>query len=194
MADFDLVDERVPVMDLEARVRTELRPGERLVWVGQPNPARWMFKTLPILLFAIPWTTCMLFALAAFSGLLDALGIGGSKPNVIMGVVADRLIISLFFTLPLALIGLGITSAPLWAWRMALRTIYAITDQRTLIWEAGPLGGTTLRTIPPEDLHRLSRPRIRGRLGRPCLRQREARLGRPQKFVRERLHRHRAGP
>jgi hypothetical protein len=156
MADFDLADDGMPVMDMEARVRTELRPGERLVWVGQPNPARWMFKTLPILFIAIPWTACTLFMLAATSGLLDAFGIGGKWRGVMHGV-AVRIIFSLFFALPLALIGLGMTSAPLWAWRMAFRTFYAITDQRVLIWEANPLVGKTLRTIPPEDLHRLSR-------------------------------------
>lgn len=156
MADFDLASDEVPVMGLEARVRPELRPGERLVWVGQPSPARWMFQTLPILLFALPWTTGALLALAATSGLLDALRIG-SAPEVILGKVADRLLFSLLFALPLVLLGLGMLSAPYWAWRMAHRTIYAITDQRALIWEVTPLGGTTLRTIPPEDLHRLSR-------------------------------------
>ena len=69
MADFDLAGDEVPVMGMEARVRPELRPGERLVWVGQPSPARWKFQTLPILLFALPWTTGALLAFHAPSGL-----------------------------------------------------------------------------------------------------------------------------
>jgi hypothetical protein len=99
--------------------------------------------------------TPILTGLVTTSGLLDVLGIG-SKPKVFLSVVADRLIFSLLFALPLALIGLGMTSSPFWAWRMAFRTFYVITNQRVLIYEANPLSGTTLRSIPPEDLHRLS--------------------------------------
>jgi len=140
-------------MDLESRVRSELRPGERILWIGQPLPGRSMLMSIPLVIFAIPWTCFALFWTAGASGLLDGmLGINGP----VQEMTPFRLLFSCF-GLPFIAIGLGMLSAPYWARRKSSQTVYAVTDQRALTLEAGLFGGTTLRNFPPEDLRRMTR-------------------------------------
>ena len=62
-------DNRLPD-ELDTRVRSELRQGEKLRWVGQPRPGRMARQALPIVLFGIPWTAFALFWMAMASGIL----------------------------------------------------------------------------------------------------------------------------
>jgi hypothetical protein len=55
------------------------------------------------------------------------------------------------FGLPFILIGLGMLSSPLWAYRRAKKTVYVITDRRAITFEGG-WSSTTIRNYPPEKL------------------------------------------
>lgn len=50
-------------MDLQAEklLCRELESGEKLLWKGQPSPSRYAQATLPIFIFAIPWTIFAFF-------------------------------------------------------------------------------------------------------------------------------------
>ncbi len=136
--------------ELEERVRSELRPGEMLLWVGQPRPGPFLLPTIPIVLFGIPWTAFSVFWMVMASWIVF-----GGHP----GGGGFPLVFRLFplWGLPFVLIGLGMLSAPYWAWRKAKQTCYAVTDQRVLIWEPGMFGKVTIRSYGPEALSRMHR-------------------------------------
>ena len=54
------------------------------------------------------------------------------------------------------LVGAAMLLAPVWKARVAKKTIYALTDQRAIIFEAG-FNSTTIRSYAPDDLEKLSR-------------------------------------
>jgi hypothetical protein len=99
--------------DAQRTAQSELKAGENLLWVGQPDPLRYALQgTLPTTLFGFVFTAGPLFL--AF--------INGSFPVGLM----------IFL-----LIGLVIMSVPLWAYRDARQTVYAVTDKRLLIITGG---------------------------------------------------------
>ena len=59
------------------------------------------------------------------------------------------------FGIPFVLIGLGMLSSPLWAYRKALQTVYVITDRRAITFDGG--WSTTIRSYPPEKLQEIYR-------------------------------------
>jgi hypothetical protein len=136
--------------ELEDRVRAELRPGEMLLWVGQPRPGRFLLLTLPIVLFGIPWTAFSVFWMVMASGMLF-----GGPPNG--GGFQLFFLLFPLWGVPFVLIGLGMLSAPYWAWRHAKQTCYAVTDQRVLILEGGLFGKTTIRSYGPGALGKMHR-------------------------------------
>ena len=100
-------------LDAQRTAQSELKAGENLLWVGQPDPLRYALQgTLPTTLFGLVFTAGPLFL--AF--------INGSFPVGLM----------IFL-----LIGLVIMSVPLWAYRDAKQTVYAVTDKRLLIITGG---------------------------------------------------------
>ena len=105
---------------LQQRLQDELKPGETLAWVGQPNPSRSMKSGFVLWVFFIPWTAFSLFWMVGASGFNMQRLDGGA------GLFA-------LFGLPFVLIGLGGLSAPLWLRRRAGSTVYAITNQRALV-------------------------------------------------------------
>jgi hypothetical protein len=136
--------------DLDNRVRSELRHGERLVWTGQPLPKRFMRASVPIVLFGIPWTAFAVFWMAGASGLL--FGGGGAGPR------GDAFFICFpLFGVPFVLVGLGMLSSPFWMYRRAKRTCYALTDQRAIVWVARWPRSTEVRSFKPSDLGKMSR-------------------------------------
>lgn len=52
-------------------------------------------------------------------------------------------------------VGIGMVSTPLWAYRKASKTIYAITDRRAITFDGGR--STTVRSYPPEKLQDIYR-------------------------------------
>lgn len=136
---------------LDARIQSELDRGEKLVWTGQPIPRRFTRQSLPIVLFGIPWTAFSVFWMAGASGML--FGVGGNKAA---GLDVFHVVFPLF-GLPFVIIGLAMLSSPFWIRRKALGTLYALTDQRAILWEAGWFGAVEVRSYRPRDLTKMHR-------------------------------------
>lgn len=133
--------------------RSDLEKGEKLIWIGQPRPGRMMLGTIPLVLFAIPWTAFSVFWIGMT--LTFAVGIGEQGK----GAGAFRWFGLLFplFGVPFLLIGVGMLSAPWWVWRRAKRTCYAVTDRRAVTWVPGVSRGMTVRSFRPAELGRIVR-------------------------------------
>lgn len=136
--------------ELDARVRSELRDGEQLLWVGQPRPGRYARQAIPIVLFGIPWTAFALFWTAMASGMLFGGNGGPGKFEAFFACFP-------LFGVPFVLIGLGMLSSPYWLWRQAKRTCYALTDRRAIIWQADKFGSVSVRSYGPEALGKVYR-------------------------------------
>lgn len=120
-------------------LQEELRPSEHIVWSSSPKPSRMMKKTIPIVLFGIPWTAFSLFWIAGASGF--------EAPNFNHGFGLFPL-----FGLPFVLIGFGMLSSPYWAARKAAASAYAITNERAILIESNLFGGVTVRSFLPHQL------------------------------------------
>jgi hypothetical protein len=137
-----------PEWELERLVRSELEPREELLWTGRPRAGRMMLRTLPIVLFAIPWTAFSVFWIAM--ALSFTVGFGGDAD----APAPFRWFSLVFplFGLPFLLIGLGMLSAPWWARRKAKGTCYAVTNRRAIVREPGFRGSVTVRSYRADEL------------------------------------------
>lgn len=131
--------------ELQMLIDAELDPEEKLRWTGQPKPTRFVWHTLPVVLFAIPWTAFAVFWM---------FGAAGFKVPDFKNPESYFCL----FGLPFVLIGLGMLSSPLWVMRRARRTAYALTDKRAIILVKGR--STKIRSYPAEQLSLLQK-RIR---------------------------------
>jgi len=130
-------DRQIP-RDLREQAERELDSGERIEWIARPIP-RWFTPTATgAFLFGIPWTAFALFWTAGAAW-------GSSQ-------VEDAGFFRAFplFGLPFILIGFGMLSSPLWAYRKALWTLYVVTDRRAISFEGRRT--TTIRSYPPARL------------------------------------------
>ncbi len=130
--------------ELAAQMGAELRPGERIDWVGQPIPARLARKGIAIVLFGLPFTAFALFWMYGASG-------GFSRHSGFPDDGGFTRIFPLFGLIPL-LAGLGMLTSPYWLLRKARRTVYAVTDRRALVIEGRIFGGITVRSFEPGEL------------------------------------------
>jgi len=113
----------------ERILETELRPGEHVLWCQQPLPAAMARKESGGFLFGIPF-----FAFAVFWTYAAAGGFDHSFGQKSLGGIGW------FFVLwgcMFIAFGARILLSPLGAYLKALRTVYAITDQRAIIITAG---------------------------------------------------------
>lgn len=104
---------------LKKKLNAELKAGEAIVWLGQPNPRRLMMKGFMLWFFFIPWTAFALFwmAGAAQFKLPDL-----DDPGTWFAL----------FGVPFVLIGGAGLSAPVWMYYGARHTVHAITNRRAL--------------------------------------------------------------
>jgi hypothetical protein len=123
--------------ELQMIVDGELNQGEDLVWSGQPRPVRFMLQCLPIVLFGIPWTAFAIFWICGAAGF--------KIPDFSKGESFFPL-----FGIPFVLIGLGMLSSPLWAWRKAKKTVYTLTNQRAIIFQKS--FSVTIESFGPDKL------------------------------------------
>lgn len=138
--------------DLRSRVKSELEPGERLLWAGRswPEPARFGAAQ-------VAWMGIGLFMLCSgFTGILyDLLRLrtrstDGSAAGV--GIVV----------LVLGVIALGVNMG-LWMSQRATarresRTVYAVTDRRTITWTPEPNGDAIrVRSVTSGKLRHVER-------------------------------------
>ncbi len=137
--------------DRHAMLSAELRPGERLSWVGCPHPFRYAAKALPVALTGI--------LLAGFAGFVLAGLFGFQWPTVAQ--LAHPFAAAVLLLLIAAL---GMMFWPLWLGFKAGRTFYAITTQRVLIFDGG-LFSTVVRSFAPECLSQLRRRQYRDGFG-----------------------------
>jgi hypothetical protein len=98
-----------------------LRPDEKLLWSGQPDPRRIAFQTWPVFIIALPWTVFGLYWAATATGF--------KMPDL---SAPNPMIFFPFIGVLCSLIGLSLLALPFMAWRRAGRTVYAVTDQRCM--------------------------------------------------------------
>lgn len=143
---------RTPTLppDAQRRLTAELQPGERLVWADAPRPRYFTAPALVAFLFAIPWTGFAVFWVVMAGGMAWFSGGDDRTP-------APFKIFPLF-GLPFILIGIGLLSSPIWMRRKLLRTVYAVTDRRAIVFEGSALtSAVTVRSFLPERLTSMAR-------------------------------------
>ena len=128
--------------ELRDMVNDELASGERLLWSGQPAARPFVLKTLPIVVFGIPWTAFAIFWTVAASGLIFHTS---SKPPIFFPL----------FGLPFVAIGVAMLSSPIRAIGKARRIVYVLTDRRAVIFERRR--ATRIRSFGPKELARAHR-------------------------------------
>lgn len=131
---------------LPSRLRTlieaELNDGEKITWIGAPVPRRFAMRSIPIVLFGIPWTAFVLFWTCAASGF--------QIPDFKEAVDLFPL-----FGIPFVLSGFGMLSSPFWMLRKAKKTAYVLTNTRAIIFEDG--FSASIRSFAPDRLTDLRR-------------------------------------
>jgi len=124
--------------DLREKVDRELESGERVEWLQMPVPRYFTPAATAGFLFGIPWTAFAIFwTVGAAWGTSKAAGPGFFSAFPLFG-------------LPFILIGLGMLSGPIWAYRKALKTVYVITNRRAITFDGGR--SLTIRSYPPDRL------------------------------------------
>jgi hypothetical protein len=153
MASHDTFGDTTLPPALDALVQSELSGGERLLWVGQPQPRRYLLYSIPIMLFGVLWTAFAVFwVVMASVGAFGAAAQGGA-PGGVGAVFACFPLCGL----PFVLIGLGMLTSPYWMLRAARRTCYALTDRRAIVWEPRWGSGYSVRSYGPAELTRICR-------------------------------------
>ncbi len=123
-------------LDVAKKLRSELNSDERITWAAQPLPRLLRRKTLPIVLFAIPWTAFAIFWTVAASAAGGLFGL---------------------FGVPFVLIGIAMFASPFFAGRHASRSVYAITNQRVIAIEARMWSGLSIISYLPDALTTVER-------------------------------------
>jgi len=123
--------------DLDARLRNELKPGERLLWHGQPQPPRFCWGYVPHVLI----------------GFVLAVPVGYVLPGIIMDQIKKKNDWDVFATIIVFFaLGVFLLLKPWRVQRKARRTVYAITSGRAVIFSPTLFGGTAVLSFTPEEL------------------------------------------
>ena len=122
----------------------ELVSGERLLWSGAPKPGGMAVSAIPVTLMGLVFTAFAAFWIASAVSMSS-----GSSGDGFPGAIFP------LFGLPFLLIGGGMLFAPVWAYRAAQTTVYAVTDQRLMIITAAKTVG--VRSFTPEDIGDMAR-------------------------------------
>lgn len=134
----------------EPFINAEMRPGESLVWVGQPDAGLAARVGLPLSVIA----------------LLIGFGIWHDLPGHWQSVMRYGLfnlstffcVIQLLFVVPLLPLAFG----PLWLYQKARQTYYAISDKRVLIFKRG--SKTSVSSYERDSLTPVAQFNLFGRL------------------------------
>lgn len=111
--------------NLAEQVKEQLQGKERLLWVGQPHPKLMMIRAIPVVIVGV----IMLIVGVIVPFLMKSPG----------GAGMDGM--SILIGLGVGGVGIIVLTAPIWAKKKALKTVYALTNRRALIWKAGFLWG-----------------------------------------------------
>jgi len=131
--------------ELQMLIDGELDREEKLLWTGRPKSTRFVWRTMPIVLFAIPWT-----AFAVFWVVMAWYGTSQAEDAPKGFQVCFPL-----FGVPFILIGLGMLSTPLCTILRTRRTAYALTNQRALIIIQGRQ--TKIESLESEQLTNITK-------------------------------------
>ncbi|HEX5056540.1 MAG TPA: hypothetical protein VFX02_08590 [Gammaproteobacteria bacterium] len=128
---------------LRTVIESELQPGERIDWLGQPLPGRMAFAALPAVLFAIVWTAFSIFWVYG----------AGAKAWIEGGEFQ----VFPLFGVPFVLIGFTMLFSPFWIMRSARYSAYVLTDRRAVLFKAGLRSSVNIRSFEPAQLANLQR-------------------------------------
>jgi hypothetical protein len=162
----------MPEISLNASrlVNAELHDGESIVWSSAPKPGNLVLKTLPVILFAVPWTGFAVFWMVMAGGFNSGSGFQIGSVFALFGV-------------PFVLIGIGMLLSPFLVIRAARESAYVITDRRALVFTAKPWGGTAITSFPPDQLKNLTRNQRLDGSGDVVFQDRVSSAGNGDKFV-----------
>lgn len=153
--------------EAEQEASEELQPGERLVWVGRPIPARVAWSGAAPLLFLVGlfWTGAAIYwTLHAGATLIHP-----PRPGT---PASSSEIAFVLFGIPFLIVGIIILCMPFWAYRAAAGTVYAITSQRLLIISRARV--RRVRSISSESVASIERRERAGGIGDLIFRQTSA--------------------
>ncbi len=128
-------------------VSPELRTNERIVWIGQPLPWRFVKRFISFFFFGIFWSVFFVYWADGFFGHMPA------DKNQWWGEFGA----SVAMTIPFFLIGIAMLSSPYWSWRKAKRTVYLLTNERAIVFDANWWRAMTVRSFDPARLVDLRR-------------------------------------
>ncbi len=118
--------------------------GESVVWSGQPDPLRLAMKSVPVFIFAIPWTAFSLFWIYGASGFQF-------PPDFSEGGFSFFPL----FGLPFVLVGLAMFFSPIYQYINAFRTTYIITNKTVRVLRSGRT--KKVETYPGNDIQNIQR-------------------------------------
>jgi hypothetical protein len=106
-------------------ITSELKAGEKLLWLQRPNTTRILIASVPVALFGIPWTA---FSIAWIY--LAASKTGDANLPFPAAVIP-------LFGLPFVLAGIGILSLPYVMWTRAKKSVYVLSNKRAIFMNKG---------------------------------------------------------
>ncbi|MBL8570431.1 MAG: hypothetical protein JNK84_15280 [Phreatobacter sp.] len=119
-------------------------------WTGQSSSRAAFLRSLPIWLFAIPWTAFSLFwEVIALGGLFGFGGTRGGAGSWMAGLFV-------LFGLPFVVVGIGMMGAPFWMARRTRRSAWVVTARRVASVML-TRQGVTVRTILARNLLAIER-------------------------------------
>jgi hypothetical protein len=124
--------------DLEARLKSELQSGERVVWAGQPRidlAVRPAWFLVPFGIVFIGFALLFMAVAGGMAWLANAFLFG---PGGLIGLLACC-------GIPFLAVGLLMVRSSAWLKRQAGNTLYALTDRRAIVFEPGWGGAVTVR-------------------------------------------------
>ena len=131
--------------EIDQTLNAQLDPGEGLLWSGAPHPARMALSALPATVAGIPFTAFAAFWIYTAYTMTSHSKSSPGGPWVLFPL----------FGIPFLAVGLGMLTAPLWAFLAAARTVYAVTNKRAMI--VSRLFSISVRSYLHADIHDLQR-------------------------------------
>jgi hypothetical protein len=130
--------------EAQLRAQSELQASESLVWSGVPNARR-------AAIAAIPETITPGIALVGFALLwtIQVYSAAGSAPTASSQTLSPVLG-TLMLALALLIAGLLHFARPLWVYRRALSTVYAVTSHRVMIIRGN--GSSSVNSLDPAEI------------------------------------------
>ena len=126
-------------IEIEQTAMKQLDSDERLLWSGAPSPGGTAVSALPLTFMGILFTGFAAFWIASAAHMSS-----GSSGDGFPGAIFP------LFGVPFLLIGVGMLLGPVWAYRSAKSTVYAVTDRRVMVITAAKTVG--VRSFTPDDI------------------------------------------